>query len=640
MQIFQERLDSFSRTRNQNGFFLGNNFLVVDPDSGKSSIILFMTEACNIYSLEDGFADDLEEITGEDYYDTLQAADNLFSDNGVRPPSNEELFEGCFTNDGRIVGATTKGFIGLEDQDKGEGRMRVSFCIAVVSEVRRQGVARALIESLLAEYPENEYAVEAHVINPHMVPLLESLGFETVGSSWSLNSPHWSLNSPHMFKTNPGEPPEIALMTKDEFLELRNPQNKFHEDSAYDVSLEDLNRNYRLVFIEESRTYRSESFYIYKSDNDFLINYSANGDPKRLAALIHEGVLYYSDPTVKSKLPTGYLDRQKQWTRFEITDTKRVKYLHQYLDLVNKTGQRNLSKFTNLYQRIIIQEEPFQIVFEVAPVLNAGTAVAILNAANQVVAMASNEWGATLLQVASEYRGKGLGKLLGQVWYRWNPEYPSGGFTSAGRANAIAIWEDQVREFLASGRYSQMIKQKLVTKERVREIVSGLSVKNRPVATFKKKEDKKLLVFIEKEQGYWGPAFIIYNEAFYNDQDSKYIYAFGFFRDSDHIDGSFLYRLDYNKDFSKVATYIALQIARNNQEKVYIGQGYGDMLELDGLEDIELQEDYVELTQDVLNLELLRKAEVKFRKAHDSYDEIYKTLLEVAHGKEYGFRRN
>lgn len=439
------------------------------------------------------------------------------------------------------------------------------------------------------------------------------------------------------FLTNPLEPlfsfspEEIALMTQQEFLDYRNPGNRYHEEDAYNFDLSDLNKNYQLHEVASIRTPEG-SFYIFKSDNDYLIEFERLHErTSQLAAIVHNEILYYSDPWFRRRLPTGYQALHSDWTNFNFEEKKRVKYLEELLPLVNRIPERNLKRYPYLYQQILVGGHPYQIRFSEFPTLNKGQTIAIFNDLGWVVAQASNEWGASLVVVAEEYRRRGLGKILGQVWYTWNPEYLSGGFTSLGRINAIAIWEQRVREFLAKGWYSELIRQKRLTSTRLRTILADLS-KSKPPVIPQKEEDKRVLIFVEKEQNYWGPTFIIYDEAFYQEEDEKYIYAFGFFRDASV--GSFLFTIDYERAFDKLATYLALQIARNNQEKVYIGEGYGDMLELENLSHLQIDGDYVTLTQDVLDLNRIRSQEYYVRRRYDNtYHEKRDRLIEMAHAK-------
>lgn len=89
----------------------------------------------------------------------------------------------------------------------------------------------------------------------------------------------------------------------------------------------------------------------------------------------------------------------------------------------------------------------------------------------------------TLLTVAQEYRGKGLGQKIGKIWYKINPSFLSGGFTQAGLNNATRMYFERVREAIESGWYSKWIKDGQISKEKVKEIISALPPKFKPKNT-------------------------------------------------------------------------------------------------------------------------------------------------------------
>jgi len=447
------------------------------------------------------------------------------------------------------------------------------------------------------------------------------------------------------YHPNPVEPlpvfstSEIGLMTLKEFLKFRNPEGTSHSEDSYESTLKDLNVDYEIRLLQSTKT-QDGHFAIFQRGNNYLIKLlsprrSDSDESEAVVGLIVDNVLYYANPNLLHRLPRGYREYQ-EWVDFPIQGNKRIKYLQEFWDSKTGTvGQRNLEGYPHLVQRIRIENAYFQIRSEDPLTLNQGTNIVIINEAGEIVACASNEWGATLLRVAAEYRGLGLGKILGEIWYRWNPEFPSGGFTSKGKANAIKIWEGRVRDFLAKGWYSELVKDNRLTKERLQAIMSGLSKgssQSRLTPKTHAATEKKPLFMIEKDGEQWGPTFVIYDEAFFQEEDEKYIYAFGFFRSDDHV-GTFLYTIDYERAFDKIATYIALQMAKNNKEKIYIGEGYGDLLELDGIQHLKKSGDYVRLTKDVVDLPLLRQQEILVRRKHDSYDEKYNRLLEMAHAK-------
>lgn len=425
---------------------------------------------------------------------------------------------------------------------------------------------------------------------------------------------------------------EIGLLTEKEFLHLRNPGNKFHESDSYDSSLEDLNRS-TLSHAGTARIVGGNFLAFATPTND---SYVITTEDRVPVAVVSGGILYYEKPSLRHKLPSGYRSIRNEWVNFDIKSDKRIKYLSEIIAGLDNIKKHNLEKYNNLIQNIIIGDRSYQIRSEGVPVSNQGTSLAIINDLGEIVAVAQNEWGATLVITAREYRKLGLGKIIGKVWYSLNPTFKSGGFTAAGRNNAIAMWQDRVREFLANGWYSDLVRQGKITKARVKAILAGLpatSSRQSSATISVTKRPTDICVFVEYEKRYWGPTFIIYDSAFFDDPDEKFIHAFGFFRDSEHV-GSFLYTIDYDRPYAEMATYVALQMARNNNEPVYVGPGYADMLELDGISHIMVDGNYVRLTQDVLDLGALRRHETAVRRrTDDKYEQKFTLLMEMAHSK-------
>lgn len=97
----------------------------------------------------------------------------------------------------------------------------------------------------------------------------------------------------------------------------------------------------------------------------------------------------------------------------------------------------------------------------------------IYNAEGDPVASAQNEWGAVLWMVAQEYRGFGLGVLLGQLTQHYHPERDSGGFTPDGWQNTMMVHRSLVQKYLQSGTYSWLVRSGQITPERVREIIAS-----------------------------------------------------------------------------------------------------------------------------------------------------------------------
>jgi GNAT superfamily N-acetyltransferase len=274
---------------------------------------------------------------------------------------------------------------------------------------------------------------------------------------------------------------EIGLMTWREFLKFKNPNEKFHSEKTYDFSLEDLNKEYgnewRMGPGKRNSFHpsydASEKFYI--QQRSFGYNILNQG---KIVAIIHDGIVYYEDPEIKDNIPIMYVSDKfpEEGHDFGVTSYKQVEDLSEIKKLVSKTRELNEAEYPVILQRIKVHGESMTVRAEKQPKLNKGTTIAIINAGGLVVARAQDEWGATLLTVAKEYRGKGLGKIIGQYWYEFNPSYKSGGFTPAGQENALSLWKARVKDFISNGWYTDLIRQDRISKERVKEIVDGLKL--------------------------------------------------------------------------------------------------------------------------------------------------------------------
>lgn len=411
----------------------------------------------------------------------------------------------------------------------------------------------------------------------------------------------------------PGEP---GLLTKAEFLRSRNPQDKYHESGAYDWSLAD--RNEALFPVATDHSTGVTVIRPGTPDGNYV--FEKNGS---VVAVLHDGTLYYAGP-FPLKLPhvTERMDR----IVFNVDRKQRVKYPQEYVALVSRPAQQILSRYPYVVQNIQVAGESCQIRAEQKPVHDAGTDLFVVNSRGEIVAQASNEWGATLLATVREYRGKGIGTQLGKLWYSLNPRFTSGGFTQAGERNAIRIWEDRCRTFLQNGWYSALVRRGDVTQKRVDEILADVSPKKQHAPEPVAKEAPQLLIYSQDS------VFCVYDSRFLTDPDEKYIHGHGFFRDAPRV-GTFLYSIDYDRPYRKLTTIVALQQARDAGDDVYVGEGYGDLLELDGIDHVERTGDYVRLTQDIIPLHQLSAAERRVRRDGDPYDERTPLLLEAAESK-------
>jgi ribosomal protein S18 acetylase RimI-like enzyme len=164
---------------------------------------------CRIVSVsEDGDLEELEEVTDRDFYDVLDDVERLFRDTDIRIASYEQFHEACIGPNGEILGASVAGLI----PGSTHGLPAVRFSVAVREDARRKGIARALIQRIIEQYPSGEFVLDVWVVNPYMAVLLEQLGFETEGGEWS-------QDSPMMYRYNP-EHPWLSLRQVDRWIPL------------------------------------------------------------------------------------------------------------------------------------------------------------------------------------------------------------------------------------------------------------------------------------------------------------------------------------------------------------------------------------------------------------------------------------
>ena len=83
-----------------------------------------------------------------------------------------------------------------------------------------------------------------------------------------------------------------------------------------------------------------------------------------------------------------------------------------------------------------------------------------------------------------------------------------------------------------------------------------------------------------------------------------------------------------------MVTRVGLQMARDNGEDLYDGQGYHDMLETDGIPGVVRQGDLqIKVTRDLVPVKAAAQKERRLRKAADTYGEKLSPLLEMAESK-------
>lgn len=432
---------------------------------------------------------------------------------------------------------------------------------------------------------------------------------------------------------------EAGLMTLSEFIKHLNPEDKMHPSTAYNFRVADLNKTLSGLASRKNRF----------GDWDLLGPYLGKGtdrvvkkDGDVVAVLVGDTLYTSLRSTEVPRIPTVFFEmgREKEFRLPEFKRVKRVKYPSEYISKVSNVAKRNLENYPYLINNIKVKGEPLQIRAEGKPVKNKQQTIAILNQNGEKVAFAADEWGATLLAVTKEYQRRGLGDILLKLWYEFNPRFKSGGTTPAGLRANQRLWENRVSEFLSNGWYSELVKQKKMSPSRVKEILGDLSPSARksvrlPSEEAKQPEKKQLLVYVDDPKE--PVSFVLYDARFLSDPEADkaedYIHAYGFFRDSEHAPAPFLYQLDYDRKHAALAHRIAFQMARQNKEKIWVGETYGDILELDNIPGVKVEDNLAWVEKDVFPLRQAALQEKAARKPRDKYGELETLLLEAAEAK-------
>lgn len=412
-------------------------------------------------------------------------------------------------------------------------------------------------------------------------------------------------------------------MTSKEFIEFRNPGGKSHPDDAYDFDLEKMNKDHSF----QTHYTQFDGYSIEENNKGTKITRDG-----KLVAVVHNGTMYLENTSHKGKIITEWRDRRGEEHDLGVKTYKKVKYLSEKMPLISAPARKNFGEYPVLLQNLIVKGEPMTLRAEKQPGLNEKVNLAILNAEGLEVAVAQNEWGASLFVVAQEYRGRGLGKIIGKKWYELNPASTSGGFSNSGYANALALWEDRVKEFMGRGWYSELIREGTLTPQQVKAILAGIG--ERPPRPEPEPEEVQptgdILTYVDPGNS----DFIVYDRAFFDDPDERFIHGYGFLRSQPRI-GPYFFALDYDQPYADLVNRTGLQMARDGgDDRLYDGEGYSDTLELNGLPGIERDGDHITLTQDLLpGLSGLASKERRIRKERDSYDEKLVLLQEQANSK-------
>lgn len=209
-----------------------------------------------------------------------------------------------------------------------------------------------------------------------------------------------------------------ALMTYDEYYKLVNPQEKWHPSTAYDHDIAQLNAYQspeKYPVLLNTITRNGLRFQVRQRVEDRHQGNYVKTTPDGYPVRGQSGeVLYMSPEEVAAMIPAS----------------KRFHYDHAIVDMES----------------------------------------------NMLVGVTENEWGTLLVMVATEYRKFGFGTLLVKLSRDKAPDRQSGGFTSSGAENLRRVHAEWVREYMASGFYSYLVRTEQITAERARQVIGSVTL--------------------------------------------------------------------------------------------------------------------------------------------------------------------
>jgi len=266
---------------------------------------------------------------------------------------------------------------------------------------------------------------------------------------------------------------------------------------------------------------------------------------------------------------------------------------------------------------------------------------AALDEDGKTAAVVVDEWGCVLIMTAHEYEGFGLGTEMVKTARKVFPDKTSGGFTVGGANNLRRVHAAYVREYMASGLYSALVRQGDITTDRVKEIVKSVEGVKRPPKSSKNYNtndpkdwklfanddgtvivyDKKITEIVHDDDYYrWAERFIIgvVMPGSYTNEHEPFVSRF--YGKNDKIKGFILelavsihtmqggsLRLD--KDEIRLLKARGTELVKDKKEKI------GDAYKVKNVK---------------LDWRELSVPERVWRKQVDKYDELYHTVMELA----------
>lgn len=273
--------------------------------------------------------------------------------------------------------------------------------------------------------------------------------------------------------------------------------------------------------------------------------------------------------------------------------------------------------------------------------------IAVFDEDKQRVAAVEDEWGTLLVMVAREYRGFGLGPLLVRIARTLEPSRPSGGFTPGGFRNFRAVHQSFVRDALASGLYSKLVRRGSLAPARAREIVASARLDARPPPRPQRNlgagDPKDWLLYV----GEFGD-FILYDrklrEALEHETDDGFMWVERMVKGFVYVSGEkWLTTRQFGGDTPDIRRFMmgcAIERARREGADLYVEPAEAPDVpsKLATLEPASNRATgfaarRVFFTGQAFDYGPMGRVEARFRRSFDRYAEFKDRLLELAHAK-------
>jgi hypothetical protein len=270
---------------------------------------------------------------------------------------------------------------------------------------------------------------------------------------------------------------------------------------------------------------------------------------------------------------------------------------------------------------------------------------------DKCVANAQNEWGAILIYVVEEYQklGFNFAEVLLDLYRKKYPNADSGGLTDKGYKFIKQYHDKKVRQYLASGFYSHLIKTDQISKEKVQKILKSINEKpKKHKAIDLNFDDTKDFVLHQSPNS---PEFIIYNKRIYDifkdkDLDQALELQKDYYFRKNIIKGHvrFMYMSDPWNAFKEQITYaendtilnllkrlVASYIVKND-EKIYLNKDtikfFNDfkLKQIDKNNNLGIIENFKPI-----NYEGMVQFEKNLRNKYDKYGELETKIIELAY---------